>query len=45
MYDFIRRTSIIHYSRDRLLNDAPSIIALAEAEGLVGHANAIRVRL
>ncbi|MDH4130288.1 MAG: histidinol dehydrogenase [Gemmatimonadota bacterium] len=45
VYDFIRRTSIIHYSRDRLLNDAPSIIALAEAEGLVGHAHAIRIRL
>ena len=45
VYDFIRRTSIIHYSRDRLLNDARCIIALAEAEGLVGHANAIRIRL
>jgi histidinol dehydrogenase len=44
VYDFVHRTSILHYSRDRLLNDASHIIALAEAEGLVGHANAIRLR-
>jgi histidinol dehydrogenase len=45
VYDFIRRTSILHYSHDRLMNDAPHIITLAEAEGLQGHADAIRVRL
>lgn len=45
VYDFVRRTSIIHYSRERLLNDAGHIIALAEAEGLPGHADAVRVRL
>lgn len=45
VYDFIRRTSIICYTPDRLHNDASRIIALAEAEGLFGHAEAIRVRL
>jgi histidinol dehydrogenase len=45
VYDFIRRTSIIHYTRDRLENDAARIIALAEAEGLYGHAEAVRVRV
>lgn len=45
VYDFIRRTSIISYTPDRLNNDASRIIALAEAEGLFGHAEAIRVRL
>jgi histidinol dehydrogenase len=45
VYDFIRRTSIIHYTRDRLNNDAERIVVLAEAEGLHGHAEAIRVRV
>ena len=45
VYDFIKRTSIISYTPDRLNNDAARIIALAEAEGLYGHAEAIRVRL
>lgn len=45
VYDFIRRTSIISYTPDRLNNDASRIIALAEAEGLFGHAEAIRIRL
>jgi histidinol dehydrogenase len=45
VYDFLRRTSIISYTPDRLNNDAARIIALAEAEGLYGHAEAIRVRV
>jgi histidinol dehydrogenase len=44
VYDFVKRTSIISYSSDRLAQDAAHIIALAEAEGLFGHAEAIRVR-
>jgi histidinol dehydrogenase len=45
VYDFVKRTSIISYTPDRLHNDAARIIALAEAEGLFGHAEAIRVRV
>jgi histidinol dehydrogenase len=45
VYDFVKRTSIIRYSRERLLHDAEHIIAIAEAEGLAGHADAVRVRL
>lgn len=45
VYDFIRRTSIIHYTRDRLNNDAERIVVLAESEGLFGHAAAIRARV
>ena len=45
MYDFVRRQSLIHYTRERLKHDASRIIALAEAEGLFGHAEAIRVRV
>jgi histidinol dehydrogenase len=45
VYDFVKRTSLIRYSAERLAADAPHIVALAEAEGLIGHADAIRVRL
>jgi histidinol dehydrogenase len=44
VYDFVKRTSVIRYTRARLAEDAESIIALAEAEGLYGHAEAVRVR-
>ena len=45
VYDFVKRISMIAYSRERLLADAPHIIALAEAEGLFGHAESVRVRM
>ena len=44
VYDFVKRISVIAYSRERLQQDAAHIIALAEAEGLFGHAEAVRVR-
>ncbi|MBA3443824.1 MAG: histidinol dehydrogenase [Gemmatimonadales bacterium] len=44
VYDFVKRTSIIRYARERLMADADAIIALAEAEGLFGHAEAVRMR-
>jgi histidinol dehydrogenase len=44
VYDFVKRISVISYSRGRLQQDAAHVIALAEAEGLPGHAEAIRVR-
>ena len=44
VYDFVKRTSVIRYTRARLADDADAIIALAEAEGLYGHAEAVRVR-
>jgi histidinol dehydrogenase len=44
VYDFIKRTSIIRYSPQRLAADADAIVALAEAEGLHGHAEAVRIR-
>jgi histidinol dehydrogenase len=45
VYDFVKRISVIAYSPERLAEDAGHIIALAEAEGLFGHAEAVRVRL
>jgi histidinol dehydrogenase len=44
VYDFVKRISVIAYSRERLAQDATHLIALAEAEGLAGHAAAVRVR-
>jgi len=44
VYDFIKRTSIIEYSKEALIQDAPSIIRLAEEEGLYAHANAVKIR-
>ena len=45
VYDFVKRTSVIRYTPGRLAEDAPFIIALAEAEGLYGHAEAVRMRV
>ncbi len=43
--NFIKRTSLIHYSADALRREAADILRLAEVEGLGAHANSIRVRL
>jgi histidinol dehydrogenase len=45
VYDFVKRISVISCTAERLAADAGHIIALAEAEGLPGHAEAVRVRL
>ena len=42
---FMKKTSIISYTPDALFAVADDIIAMAEAEGLRGHANAIRKRV
>jgi len=41
---FMKKTSIIAYTKEALTAVSDHVIALAEAEGLVAHANAIRVR-
>ncbi len=41
---FLKRSSIISYSRDAFDRDADSVIRLAEIEGLTAHALSIRVR-
>jgi histidinol dehydrogenase len=45
VYDFVKRTSVVRYTPARLSREAPSIIALAEAEGLYAHAEAVRMRV
>ncbi|MCP4160405.1 MAG: histidinol dehydrogenase [Deltaproteobacteria bacterium] len=43
--NFVKKTSLIQYSRAALENEAEDIIRLANIEGLSGHANSIKVRL
>jgi len=43
--DFIKKSSLIAYSRTDLLRNGDKMIALAESEGLTAHAKAIEVRL
>ncbi len=42
--DFIKSTSIIEYSKEKLAECAEDIIRLAEAEGLDAHAKSIKIR-
>ena len=42
--DFIKKSSIISFSKEALLNLQEDIISFANAEGLTAHANAVRVR-
>ncbi len=42
--DFIKKSSIISYSRDALMRDCDDIIKFAKSEGLTAHANSIAVR-
>lgn len=43
--DFIRKQSIISYTRERLRQTGPSIVQFAQAEELTAHALAIQIRL
>ncbi|RKD21884.1 histidinol dehydrogenase [Ammoniphilus oxalaticus] len=43
--DFIKKSSLISYSKQDLLEHGPKIIAMAESEGLTAHARAIELRL
>ncbi len=44
VYDFLKKSSIIQYSEQALLDAADDIITLATAEGLSAHANSIAIR-
>ncbi len=42
--DFIKKSSVISYSRKALLKSGDHLIRIAEVEGLTAHANMVRVR-
>jgi histidinol dehydrogenase len=44
VYDFIKRTSYIKYSKEALEKNRDKIIEFARKEGLTAHANSIKVR-
>ncbi len=44
VYDFVKKSSVIHYSKKAFDEVATDIITIAEAESLTAHANAIKVR-
>lgn len=43
--NFVKKTSLIQYSKKALFDEAEDIIRLADIEGLGAHANSIKVRL
>ena len=45
VYDFIKRTSLISYSRGALKKYGKTVALLAEMEDLGGHANSVKLRL
>lgn len=45
IHNFLRRTSVIRYTREELQETAQQIAALAEAEGLSAHARSALIRL
>jgi histidinol dehydrogenase len=45
VYDFIKLITVQEYSQDALRKLGPQAAMLAEAEGLIGHAQSIRTRL
>ncbi|WP_337019135.1 histidinol dehydrogenase [Oceanobacillus massiliensis] len=44
VYDFMKKSSIISYSKEAIQQAADSIITIANVEGLSAHANSIRIR-
>jgi histidinol dehydrogenase len=43
--NFIKKTSLIYYSKEAFKKEAADIMCLAETEGLDAHANSVKVRL
>ncbi len=43
--DFVKKSSLIYYSRENLQKHGDKIITIAESEGLTAHANSVRVRI
>ena len=42
---FVKKTSLIHYSKEAFQREAKDIVRLAEIEGLGAHANAVKLRI
>lgn len=44
VYDFVKRQSVISYTKKAFMEAAPYVAAFADAEGLSAHAEAVRIR-
>ena len=44
VYDFLKRSSLLSFSRDGFMKLAETVLTLSETEGLSAHGNTIRVR-
>jgi histidinol dehydrogenase len=44
VYEYLKRTGVVRYEAKGLAKDAAGIVAMADAEGLDGHAASVRVR-
>ncbi|HKP12305.1 MAG TPA: histidinol dehydrogenase [Blastocatellia bacterium] len=44
VYDFLKRQSVIHYSKEAVARHADAIAAMADSEGLTAHKRAILIR-
>jgi histidinol dehydrogenase len=44
VYDFLKRQSMIHYTRAAIEKTADAIVAMADAEGLTAHKRAVLIR-
>jgi histidinol dehydrogenase len=42
--DFVKKTSLVYYSKEALKRDREAIVGLAKEEGLTAHANAVNIR-
>jgi len=42
--NFVKKSAFLYYTREKLSNDAESIMLIAQAEGLAGHAFSVAVR-
>ena len=45
VYEFLKRSSVARYDAKGLASDAGAVAAVAEAEGLDGHAASVRIRM
>jgi histidinol dehydrogenase len=44
VYDFVKRTSLIHFTQRGFDSIADTVTTMADVEGLFGHANSVRIR-
>lgn len=44
VYDFVKRSSLLSFTKEGFLKLAKTVTALADVEGLSGHGNAVKVR-